>query len=106
MKLSEGISEYILRKRASGFRYETAETRFRAFLAYTGDVQLGDVTTQQVLSYLNVRPLATCSWRSKYSQLLYFFDFWAIRGAIDPITMPQTKAAERRTYLPHVYSRE
>jgi integrase/recombinase XerD len=106
MKLSEGISEYIVRKRISGLKYESAETRFRAFLTYTGDLQLGDVTTQQVLSYLNVRPLATCSWRSKYSQLMYFFDFWAIRGAIDPIAMPQPRAAERRTYVPHVYSRE
>jgi site-specific recombinase XerD len=106
MKLSEGISEYVMRKRTSGHKYETAEALFRAFLTCTGDVQLGDVTTQHVLSYLNARPLANCSWRSRYNLLRHLFDFWAMRGIIDPIRMPQPKAAEHRTYLPHVYSRE
>lgn len=95
-----------MRKRTSGFKYETAEALFRAFLACTGDVQLGDVTEQHVLSYLDARPSANCSWRSKYSLLMHLFDFWAMRGAIDPIPMPQPKAAERRTYVPHIYSRE
>ena len=95
MKLSEAISEYVTRKRTSGLKYETAEALFRAFLACTGDVQLGDVSAQHVLSYLDARPSATCSWRSKYSLLLHFFDFWALRGALDQIPMPQPKAAER-----------
>jgi hypothetical protein len=51
MKLSEAISEYVRRKRTSGLKYETAEALFRTFLAFTGDVQLGDVSVQQVLSY-------------------------------------------------------
>jgi site-specific recombinase XerD len=106
MKLSEGISGYVTRKRLDGFKYETAEALFRAFLVRTGDVQLGDVTEQHVVSYLDARPSGNCSWRNKYSLLLHLFDFWAMRGIIDPVPMPQPKAAELRTYLPHVYSRE
>jgi integrase/recombinase XerD len=106
MKLSEAISEYVLRKRTSGLKYETAETLFRAFLACTGDVQLGEVSAQHVLNYLNARPSATCTWRCKYSLLLNFFDFWAMRGSLEQIPMPQSKAAERRTYVSHVYSRD
>jgi integrase/recombinase XerD len=106
MNLSEGISGYVMRKRASGLKYEVAESLFKAFLARTGDVQLGDVTAQHISTYLDARPLAACSWRSKYSLLLHLFDFWAMRGIIDPIPMPQPKAAERRTYVPHIYSRE
>ena len=106
MKLSEGISEYVRRKRISGLKYESAESRFTAFITYTGDVQLSDVTTQHVLGYLDSGPSGICCWRSKYSLLQNFFDFWTIRGAIDPITMPRPKAPERKTYVPHVYSRE
>ena len=106
MKLSEGISGYVTRKRTSGFKYETAEELFRAFLACTGDVQLGDVTAQHVTTYLDARPLATCSWRNKYSLLVHLFDFWALRGVIDRIPMPHPKAAEQRTHVPHIYSRE
>jgi site-specific recombinase XerD len=106
MNLSEGISGYVMRKRANGFKYEAAEALLRAFLARTGDVQLGDVTAQHVSSYLDARPLATCSWRSKYSLLVRLFDFWVMRGIIDSIPMPQPKAAEHRTFVPHVYSRE
>jgi integrase/recombinase XerD len=106
MRLSEAISEYVMHKRSGGLKYESTEAQFRAFLACTGDMQLEDVSAQHVLSYLSARPLATCSWRSKYSVLLNFFDFWALRETIEQIPMPQPKAAERRTYLPHVYSRE
>ena len=106
MKLSEAISEYVIRKRTSGLKYETGDALFRAFLACTGDVQLGDVSAQHVLSYLDARPTANCTWRSKYNLLLHFFDFWAVRGTLDQIPMPQPKAAEGRTYVPHVYSRE
>ena len=102
MKLSEAISEYVIRKRTSGLKYETGDALFRAFLACTGDVQLGDVSAQHVLSYLDARPSANCTWRSKYNLLLHFFDFWAVRGTLDQIPMPQPKAAEGRTYVPHV----
>ena len=106
MKLSDAISEYVMRKRTSGLKYETGDALFRAFFAGTGDVKLGDVSAQHVLSYLSARPTANCTWRRKYNLLLHFFDFWTVRGAIDQIPMPQQKAAERRTYVPHVYSRE
>ena len=42
----------------------------------------------------------------KYYLLLRFFDFWSMRGAISPITLPEPKIGTESSYTPHIYSRE
>ena len=53
MRLSEGIAGYIAHKRATGLKYESAESHFKAFLTCTGDVPLGLVITENIATFLN-----------------------------------------------------
>lgn len=106
MKLSEGIEQYIVRKRMTGLKYQTEETTFRAFLNCVGDVRLDEVTTQDVLMFLNGQPSVTFSWRRKHSLLMRFFEFWSFRDVIPALLMPTPRPAVRRTFVPFIYSRE
>jgi hypothetical protein len=53
MKLSDGIEQYVVGKHASGLAFERGESNLTAFFRQVGDVDLGQVKTQQVLTYLN-----------------------------------------------------
>jgi len=106
MKLSEGIEEYVTWKRSSGFGFEASELLFRAFLAGVGNLPLAEITTQTVKHYLDSQPSRTFAWRAKYRLLMHFFDFWAIRGIVAPLTMPPERPGVKRTFVPHIYSRE
>jgi site-specific recombinase XerD len=106
MKLSEGIAEYIVYKRATGLKYERAESQFRAFLTCTGDVQLSLVKTHDIATFLDHYSSATVSWREKHHLLDYFFEFWSLRGAIATLKMPPSRPPVRKTFVPHIYSKE
>ncbi|WP_353072134.1 tyrosine-type recombinase/integrase [Tunturiibacter gelidoferens] len=106
MKLSEGIGHYVLFKRAAGLKYQTEESTLLGFLVLLGDVQLSEVMTQDVLTFLNSQPSVTFSWRRKYRLLMYFFEYWAVREAMPTLLMPNPRPKVRQTFVPHIYSRE
>jgi integrase/recombinase XerD len=106
MKLSDGIAGYIAHKRATGLKYESAESHFKAFLTCTGDVPLGMVKTDVVATFLDHYSSATVSWRDKYHLLMYFLEFWSARGEIAPVLMPPPRPPIPRTFVPHIYSKE
>lgn len=106
MNLSEGIAEYVSHKRLLGLKYVSGESLFKAFLVRTGDIELSAVTAYHVSDHLNAGQPMAHTWLNKYHLLLRFFDFWIMRGAIPPITLPEPKLAKQSPYIPHIYSRE
>jgi integrase/recombinase XerD len=106
VRLSEGIKQYITQKRAMGFKYQTEESTLTTLLKLLGDVQLAEVTTQDVLKFLDSQPSVTFSWRRKYRLLMYFFEYWSLREAMPVLLMPTPRPAVRHTFVPHIYSRE
>lgn len=105
MKLSDGIEQYVMSKRASGHIFEKGESNLAAFSRYVGDVHLSQVKTQQVLTYLNGPVTSTVTWRLKYQILFRFFDFWCSRGAMPELLMPPQRSKVRQTFVPYVYTR-
>jgi len=105
MKFTEGIYRYVMRKRSEGIVFLKGESYLIGLSRYVGDVQLSQVKSQHVLTFLNDSVAATAVWRMKYYVLQNFFDFWAARGAMSELLMPPIRPRERQTYLPHVYSR-
>lgn len=105
MKLTDGIGEYVGRKRESGHAFESGEQNLMAFSRQVGDVELGQVKTQQVLTYLDTPVTSTITWRLKYQILFHFFDFWSARGAMPELLMPPSRSVVRQTFVPYVYSR-
>jgi site-specific recombinase XerD len=105
MKLSDGIEQYVVGKHAGGLAFERGESNLAAFFRQVGDVDLGQVTAQQVLTYLNGPETGAITWRLKYRILFRFFDFWFSRGAMPELLMPPARAKVRQTFVPYVYTR-
>lgn len=105
MKLVSGIEEYVGRKHTSGHAFEHGEANLLAFSRQVGDLELGQLTTQQVLTYLDNPVVSTITWRLKYQVLFHFFDFWSAREAMPELLMPPLRSVVRQTFVPYVYSR-
>ena len=105
MTFADGIQQYAVRKRAEGIGFVKGESYLTSLFLFVGDVQLGQVTAQQVLAFLNGSLMSAATWRMKYFVLQHFFDFWAARGAIPEMRMPPIRPQEKRNFFPYVYSR-
>lgn len=106
MRLSEAIEQYVMQKRAVGLKYQTEESTLTTLLRLLGDVPLSEVTTEDILRFLDGQPSVTFSWRRKYRLLMYFFEFWTLRELMPVLLMPTPRPAARQTFVPHIYSRE
>ena len=94
-----------MRKRASGYIFEKGKSNLVAFSLDVGDIDLSQVTTQQVLTYLNGSETGDITWRLKYQLLFRFFDFWSSRGAMPELLMPPPRSKVRQTFVPYIYTR-
>src|ERR1700729_1034246 len=103
MKLADGLSVYLLRRREDGLIFERPEALIVGFCRQVGDIDLGEVRTQDVLTYLDAPLTSTITWRSKYQMLLRFFEFWSHRGVISHSLMAPPKLPQRQSFVPYVY---
>jgi integrase/recombinase XerD len=105
MNFSDSVQQYVLRKHAEGIEFHKGESYLTGLCRHVGDVQLSQVQSQHVLTFLNDSLAAVTTWRLKYFVIQHFFDFWAARGAMPEMLMPPIRPKERQIFLPHVYSR-
>jgi len=105
MKLSDGIEEYVVRKHARGHIFEKGQANLMAFSRQIGDVDLSQVRTHQILTFLNGAGTGAITWRLKYQVLVRFFDFWSSRGATTELLMPPPRPKVRQTFVPYVFTR-
>jgi integrase/recombinase XerD len=104
MRLIEGIQQYLVLKRSAGLAYEKGESQLLALSQQVGDVQLSQVTTEDILLYLNSPNSSNATWIFKYMLLMRFFDFWLLRGAMPELRMPTRKPRLRSAYVSHIYT--
>jgi integrase/recombinase XerD len=106
VKLSEGIELYIQYKRTHGVGFEKGYKNFEGFSKGLGSVSLSEIQTRDVLHFLNGPKTSAVTFRSKHSQLRYFFEHWAIRGVIPEFAMPPNRPLQRQTFTPYIYTRQ
>jgi integrase/recombinase XerD len=104
MRSSDGIATYLQRKRAVGLAYETVEFVLSSFCRFTANVLLEQLTIRQALDFLNSRNSSTATWRAKYRILRQFFEFWADRGVMPALLMPQVSLPNHAAALSFIYS--
>ncbi len=104
MKFTYGVQQYVLRKHTEGIAFETGEKYLTSLGRYLGDAHLGQVKSQQILTFLDDSLANATTWRLKYFVVQRFFDFWAARGVVTEMLMPPIRPKERQGFLPHVYS--
>lgn len=105
MKLSEGIEKYVAQKREVGLLFDHGEDLFRGFYKRVGDVQLSQLTAQDVLKFLDEPLTSTVTWRGKHQLLAQFFAFWSCRKMAPEFIMPPQRLPVRQTFVPHIYTR-
>lgn len=105
MRISECIADYFKRKRALGFAFETGEVSLRAFSRFVSDPPVQEISTHQILDFLNSRDSTAATWRAKHRELRRFFEFWADRGLILPLVMPHLRPVDRQVSVPFIYTR-
>ena len=106
MKLSEGIERYVACKRQGGLLYTATECGLTSFKRKVGDVELNEVTSDDVLSYLSGPRTSPISWRRKHQQMSQFFIFCSDRGHLTTSPMPPVRPMVRQMFVPYIYSRE
>jgi hypothetical protein len=100
MKLSEGIERYVACKRQGGLLYTATEYGLTSFMRRVGDVELNEVTSDDVLIYLGGPKTSPISWRKKHQQVSQFFVFCSDRGHSTTSPMPRLHDL-RYTYAVH-----
>jgi integrase/recombinase XerD len=106
MKLSEGIERYVASKRQGGLLYTATEYGLTTFMRKVGDVELNEVTSDDVLIYLSGPRTSPVSWQRKHQQMSQFFVFCSDRGHLTTSPMPPARPTVRPTFVPYIYSRE
>jgi integrase/recombinase XerD len=104
MNFSDGIEQYVIHKRATGVEFVTGQLYLNCLFRRLGDVELGKVTTEQVMTFLDDSVAGTATWRMKYHAFVHFFDFWAARDAMPYLPFPSPKPKIPRRFVPYVYS--
>ena len=104
--MSVAAEAYILHMRSLGFGFITQAGRLKAFSKAVGDVQMAEVDSGHVLSFLNIRTVCNDTWRGKRAALVCFFEHWEMRGECQTIAMPTQKPRMRQGFVPYIYSRD
>ena len=106
MKLVDCVELYVERKQRSGLSYKTQKETFQAFCRFLGRIDVDAITGDDVLSFLDARPISVAIWRQRYSLLAGLFDYWSLLGEIHSFQMPAPRARTRMRLAPYVYSSE
>jgi integrase len=105
MRLSEAIEIYVERRRAEGFLLVTGTVSLHAFCKSVGDLPLVDIAAQDILHFLDGPRTSTGTWRSKYSLLRRFCEYWSLRGAMQLLLLPPPRPPAIQTFVPFIYTR-
>ena len=104
MKLSLAIDQYLIWKRADGYKCWKVEGVLRHIVRHVGDIQIAEMTGEQMLGCLNRIPIASSTWHGKYWMMRRFFEHWLARGVIRTFEMPTARIHSRKTFVPHIFT--
>ncbi len=103
MKLHDLIADYVAFRQSMGQKYTSRNNRLQAFCRAVGsNVDVRDVTAEQVLSYLG-RP-KTCYWHDKYHTLNVFYRYAISRGHVSSSPLPMIVPKLPPCFVPYIYS--
>jgi site-specific recombinase XerD len=104
MKLADAITQYVDFKQALGMQFRNERQVLRAFHRQVGDVQVGEVSTTAVATFLSARGPITATWLKKHRALRAFFQHWIARGRITDTPVPTIVPRIVSTFVPHIYN--
>ncbi len=106
MRVSDAIGIYLRWKRASGLSFKTEEFTLRQCQNHLGDPLISEVTSEQILEFLNARRASSNTRTGKHCCLRMFFEFLADRGHMSALVMPSPpRRDDGPEPMPFVYKR-
>lgn len=106
MKLATVIEAYIALQQSLGLRSKTAMRSLRRFGRQMGDVHIGQISPEQVLSFLQGTGPLSSTWRTKYRLLFGLYRFAISRGHVATSPLPPTLPKFPPQQSPYIYSTE
>ena len=104
MKLLELVNAYVAFKRSLGMRFTTQPRVFRRFSRTLGDIDVRDVTPQEVRAFLDGDGALTNTWFLNYGLLRELFSFAVSRGFTKRSPLPVFKPSPLPPFRPHIYT--
>ncbi len=107
MRLHTVVTRYIAFRKSLGERFHTNEKVLKSFCRALGSrIEVDDVCTDQVDTFLAGTGALTRSWHVKHSALLGFYRYALTRGYAKSSPMPVTIPKRPQPFVPYIYSRE
>lgn len=104
MKLSDGILEFVISKQNSGIAFTQRKLMLLRFKKQIGDLELNEITTQDVMRFLDVSSVRPYTWHAKHNLLRRLFEYWSRLGVMPPLPMPPKRVPVRSSFLPYVFN--
>ena len=106
MKLSSAISKYVSYQRSLGVQFLAGENHLKGFLKCVGDVDLGQIDSGAVWTFLAGQAPIKTHGVNKLSTLRGFYRFLLARRYVSSSPLPMSVQSPPSTFKPHIYTRE
>jgi integrase/recombinase XerD len=104
MKLNELIAQYVALRKSMGEDFESVESLLRTFGRRMGEeVDLADVSAEQVQAFLAGTGTLSGYWRRKYDVLRGLYRYAVSRGFVERVPLPSTVPQTPR-FVPYIYT--
>jgi integrase/recombinase XerD len=104
MKLSTAIKQYADFKLALGGKFETTHNQLRRFMKAVGDVQLDELTEEEVQKFLRGQGPMTNNYHCKHTAINGLFKFALARDYCRRSPLPQVVPKRQSNFSPYIYS--
>ena len=105
MRLSDGVAEYVVYKRALGMCFDSEARILASFCRYLGDVPIASVSADCVQAYLDGKMPVSSYWQRKHTALSGLFRFAMARGYAATSPLPLSRPRLPPPVVPYIYSR-
>ncbi len=106
MKLSSVVAEYITFGRSLGMRFLSEPEVLMAFCRAMGEIDIAEVKSASVLTFIAGAGPLTSNWHRKFSVLNAFYRFATSRGRVALSPLPTIIPKRPEPCAPYIYTRE
>ena len=104
MNLLQGVTQYIDYKQSLGMGFKNEAKILRFFCRSMGNLEIGNISADQVRKFLDGSRPITLYWNRKYEALLGFYRYAMLRDYVGASPLPKSMPKAAQRFRPHVYT--
>lgn len=98
------MEQYTSWKRANGYEFFGGVAILSKLIKFTGEIEISDLTSEDMLGCLNQKPLSNGTWTNRYWVMRRFMEYCSSRGLIPLREMPTPKLRRRTIFVPYIFT--